>query len=203
MNHLQGTELLPVAALEPIDSTRILASCFIPRPIAWVSTVSKEGVPNLAPFSFANAVAGSPPLVMLSIESQGDGTEKDTLRNIKESGDFVINIPESSDIEFVSKSGKAYRRGVSEFALTGLSIEPSDYVTSPRIKSARIAMDVKLVQLLPLPPSQYTMVIGQVLCFKVPTTKVDQGSGSEVFQPLCRLGGAAYGIVERHVFPKQ
>src|SRR5512140_1860476 len=101
--------------LDPRAAYRLMISIVVPRPIAWVSTIGADGSVNLAPFSFANAVAGTPPVVMFSISGTRTGRKKDTLRNVEETGEFVFNICDEALAEQMNTSSGDFGYGVSEF----------------------------------------------------------------------------------------
>ena len=94
------------AALSPRDAHRLLISCVAPRPIAFVSTLSRAGASNLAPFSFFNGVCSDPPVVSIAVATKRDGSKKDTWRNIEETGEYVINVvtPELVDAVIVGNA---------------------------------------------------------------------------------------------------
>ncbi|MFN8540620.1 MAG: flavin reductase family protein, partial [Thermomicrobiales bacterium] len=111
-------------AMDPNDAYRLMVSTVVPRPIAWVSTVGADGVPNLAPFSFFNGVAGPPPIVMFSTELR-DGIAKDTLRNVRETGEFVLNLADEALAERMVLTSGDWPPDADEFALAGLATAPS------------------------------------------------------------------------------
>src|SRR5438552_7631164 len=100
--------------LHPRDAYRLLISIVVPRPIAWVSSVGADGTLNLAPFSFFNAVGGTPPTVMVSIGRRA-GQPKDTLRNVQETGEFVVHIVERALAEAMNRTSGEYEYDVDEF----------------------------------------------------------------------------------------
>jgi len=113
-------EVVP-STLPPREAYRIMTGLIVPRPIAWVSTIGADGSYNLAPFSFYNGVAGNPPTLMVSI-GQRKGRPKDTLRNIAETGEFVVNVVSCSHIEAMNISAGEYDYEVDEFELAGVSM---------------------------------------------------------------------------------
>jgi flavin reductase (DIM6/NTAB) family NADH-FMN oxidoreductase RutF len=179
--------------LSPQDAYKLLASLIIPRPIAWVSTLGQDGTANLAPFSFFNAVAGNPPTVMVSIGSRKDAP-KDTLRNIRETGEFVVNLVNQELAPAMNLTAKEYEYVVNEFAAVGLEPAPSLDVHPPRVAAAAAAMECRATQFVPIQGSNYTMVLGQVLRYHLrdgllrPNGLVD----SARLQPVARMGGAEY-----------
>jgi flavin reductase (DIM6/NTAB) family NADH-FMN oxidoreductase RutF len=168
----------------------------VPRPVAWVSTLDANGVRNLAPFSFFNAVGSNPPLVMISVGSRA-GQPKDTLRNLQDLGEMVIHIADESLAEALNLTSGEYDPSVDEFALAGLEVAPCAVVRPPRIAQAPIALEVKLVQLVPVPPTGYTLLIGQVVYVHLrdgllrPNGLVD----AQLLRPIARLGGSEYTTI--------
>ncbi|HLA44013.1 MAG TPA: flavin reductase family protein [Aggregatilineales bacterium] len=179
--------------LEARAAHRLLTSIVTPRPIAWVSTVSPEGIYNLAPFSFFNAVAGSPPTVMISIGSRNDAP-KDTLLNIEATGEFVVNLVDEAHAEAMNLTSANLPYGQNEFNIAGLEAVPSIEVRPPRVANVPVAMEAKLTQLVPVKDTYSTLVLGQVVCFHIrdglllPDGVVD----SMKMHLISRLGGDGY-----------
>ena len=197
--------ILPSDLLPP-DAYRLLISVVVPRPIAWVSTQGKDGTLNLAPFSFFNAVAGNPPTLMVSI-SQRKGKPKDTLQNIQEMGEFVVNIVSEELAEAMNLTSGEWDYSVDEFAMAHLETAPSVDIKPPRVAAAKAAMECRLTQLIPLEGSSYTIVLGRVLRYHIQegllraNGLVDDGQ----LRPVGRLGGDEYtrfGEVFEMVRPK-
>jgi flavin reductase (DIM6/NTAB) family NADH-FMN oxidoreductase RutF len=192
------TQSIDPTALGPRDTARLLTSIVVPRPIGWASTLSDDGVLNLAPFSFFNAVGSNPPMVMLSI-SQRNGHPKDTLRNIQATGEFVVNLADEALAEQVTLTSGEYGADVDEFALAKLEAAPSLKVRPPRVAQAPAALEVKLRQVVPVAETGYTLVIGQVLYIHIrdgllrPNGLVD----AALLRPLLRLGGDEYATLGR------
>jgi flavin reductase (DIM6/NTAB) family NADH-FMN oxidoreductase RutF len=179
--------------LNPRDAYRLMISILVPRPIAWVSTCGADGTLNLAPFSFFNGVGGVPPTIMVSI-GQRQGRPKDSLRNIQETGEFVVNIVGAELGEAMNLSSGEYDYDVDEFGLAGLETSASLEVRPPRVTLAPAAMEVKATQIVPIEDTTYTMVIGRVLRYHLqegllrPNGLVD----ALLLNPLARLGGDEY-----------
>jgi len=185
--------IIDPATLERRQRYRLLTSTVTPRPIAWVSTRGKDGSLNLAPFSFFQALCGTPPLIMLCI-GQRQGYPKDTLRNIQETGEFVINIVTEELAEKMNLSSGEHTADVDEFALAGLIPAPSEVVSAPRVAESPINLECKLTQIVPLEGSDYSMIIGEILRWHVadgllaPDGLVDTAR----LRPLGRLGRDEY-----------
>ncbi len=147
---------------DPRDVYKILIGSIVPRPIAFVSTLSTEGVRNLAPFSFFNAVCAAPPVISISISYRA--AEKDTLRNIRETREFVVNIVSDEFSEQMNLTSGEYAPEVDEFEVSGLTPVASELVRPPRVKESRVQMECRLHQIVPVSdrPMGATLVLGQV-----------------------------------------
>ena len=172
-----------------------MISIVTPRPIAWVSTRGLDGSINLAPYSFANAVAGNPPVVMFSVSGTRTNRKKDTLRNVEETGEFVFNICDEALAVQMNASSGDYEYGVSEFTMAGLELADCVDVKAPRVAAAPASMECRLLKLVPIEAN--TMVLGRVLRYYVreglirPNGLVD----AMLMKPLARLGGDEYGTI--------
>ena len=188
---------LAPADLGPRDAYRLLISVVVPRPIAWVSTVAADGATNLAPFSFFNAVASNPLTVMVSLAQHRGGRPKDTLRNIRETGEFVVNIADESLAEVLNQTSAEWAHDVSEFERVGLARAPSIAVRPPRVAAAPVALEARATQIVPVEGTTYTMVLGHVVRFHVrdgllrPNGLVD----AKLLRPIARLGGDEYATL--------
>jgi flavin reductase (DIM6/NTAB) family NADH-FMN oxidoreductase RutF len=182
--------------LSPRDAYRLMISILVPRPIAWVSTTGRDGSFNLAPYSFFNGVGGTPPTIMVAV-GQRQGMPKDTLRNIQETGEFVVNIVGADLAQQMNLTSGEYAYDMDEFTLAGLATAPSIDVLPPRVALAPAAMEVKLTQIVPVEGTTYTMVLGRVLRYHLregllrPNGLVD----AKVLKPLARLGGDEYAFL--------
>ena len=196
----QTTSIVP-GDLHPRDAYRLMLSIVVPRPIAWVSSLGADGTLNLAPFSFFTVVGGTPPTLMVSI-GQRAGNAKDTLRNVQETGEFVVHIVELALVERMNQTSGEYAYDIDEFALAGLDYVSSTDVRPPRLSAASIAMEVKATQIIPVQDTHYTMVLGHIVRYHIrdgilkPNGLVD----AAILRPVARLGGDEYTDVD-HVFP--
>jgi len=179
-----------------VDVYRALIGIVTPRPIAWVSTVDREGRVNLAPFSFFNAFGANPPVVVFSPTLRRDGTKKDTLLNIEATGEFVINAAVASLAEEVNRSSKELPYGESEVELVGLTTCPSMIVKPPRIVESPAHLECKVRQIIPIGdgPISANLVIGEVVYIRVDDAVLDEKG---VVDPrklgtIARLGGDFY-----------
>jgi flavin reductase (DIM6/NTAB) family NADH-FMN oxidoreductase RutF len=163
--------MFPKTTLDPttmqtLKLYKLVTGTVVPRPIGFVSTMGKNGVANAAPFSFFNAVSHRPPIVLFS-SGLRDGLEKDTLVNIRETGEFVINIVTEAIAQQMSGCAENYPPATSEFKETGLTPVPATVVKAPMVAESPVNMECKLLQIIPLPESEYTVAMGQVVMFHV------------------------------------
>jgi flavin reductase (DIM6/NTAB) family NADH-FMN oxidoreductase RutF len=175
-------------ALPAAHRQALLLGCVVPRPIAWTSTVSRDGTRNLAPFSFFTVVSNTPPMVSLTVERRPDGSDKDTFRNITETGEFVINVvPESLAQPMVTSSGD-YPGEIDEFVEAGVTAATSDVVTPPRVAEAPISLECVLESVLR--PGSDALLIGRVMRFHLDDQLLGVGGRVhlDALRPLGRLG---------------
>jgi len=148
------------------DRYKLLISFILPRPIAWVTTLGPTGVVNAAPFSFFNAFAEDPPLIMFAINKRPDGRIKDTWINIERTGQFVVNLTDEPLAEKMHQSSGDFPPEVGEPNYLGLSLAPSVDVASPRIAQAPWAMECRTWQVINVKDDRQ-LVIGEGLRFHV------------------------------------
>ena len=177
---------------------RVLTGVVVPRPIAFVSTVSAGGIINLAPFSFFSAVAYDPPTIVFSSSRYaGDKREKkkDTLVNIEETGEFVVNVVVDDIAEAMNQTAAEYPAEVNEFEIAGLTAIPSDIVAPPRVAESPVNMECRLSQVLPIGRGDHHwgLVIGEIVLVHV---RDDLISGHRIdhqkLRPTGRLAGDMY-----------
>jgi flavin reductase (DIM6/NTAB) family NADH-FMN oxidoreductase RutF len=185
--------IIDPAATNARDMYAFLISAVVPRPIALVSTVGAAGGFNVAPFSYFNAISSEPPLLGISINRRKDGP-KDTLRNIQDTGDFVVNaVPEALFEKMVQSSGD-WPEEIDEFALTGLTPLPSDLVRAPRVAESPIHMECRVHRLIEFGGA--TLVVGEILRAHVADAVLTAGRVDPLkLKPVGRLGGHGYSIV--------
>jgi flavin reductase (DIM6/NTAB) family NADH-FMN oxidoreductase RutF len=161
---------------------RLLTSVVVPRPIAWVSTTSASGTDNLAPHSFFNVACVEPPIVQFSSVGR-----KDSVRNVEETGQFVVNLAPEHLLEQVNATGTSFPRRTSEFDEVGIAREPSAKVKPPRVAASPVALECELHSTLRLGDS--TVVFGRVVYAAVTeSTVVDGLPAVDRLRPLSRLG---------------
>ncbi|SUZ74216.1 uncharacterized protein METZ01_LOCUS27070 [marine metagenome] len=151
----------------------VLTGVIVPRPIAFVSTISPDGEVNLAPYSFFNAVSYS---TVVFSSSRNVGTKsKDTLRNIEETGEFVVNIVVDPIAEAMNATAAEYPEGVDEFEIAGLSHAPSQIVKPPRVAESPVNIECKLDQVVKIGSGdhEHGLVIGTILLMHVRDDVID------------------------------
>jgi len=172
---------------------RFMIGIVLPRPIAFVSTIGSGGVLNVAPFSYFMPITNRPPLVGISINLRG-GEHKDTLRNIRETGDFVVNAVSEPLLERVVKASGDWPREVDEFQLTGLTPVESDLVQSPRVGESPASLECRLHRVVELGDAFFT--VGEIVRAHVAEDVLTDGRVDIAkLRPVGRLGGDGYSIV--------
>jgi len=184
--------------LYPADFTgeaayKLLCGIVVPRPIAWVSTRSADGVSNLAPFSCFTFVSHTPPMLGVSIGRRLEGF-KDTARNIHETQEFVVHIADESLLEPVHRSGGEFPPEVSEAELLGLELVPSKFVAPMRVARAPIAMECRLHKVVDFGKSQFFAGEIQVFHIREGLAKDNKIDSAEL-NPIARLGGPNYSTL--------
>lgn len=163
-------ELNPANLPQP-DRYKLLIGCIVPRPIAWVSTISPDGQPNLAPFSFFNGVGSDPMMLLFCPANKTDGSEKDSLRNAKPAteggvGEFIVNIVAHPLALQMAATAEPLAYGESEFDLAGLTQAPARFVRAPRVLESPVSFECRTHQVIrtnPGAPAGGNIVIGQVI----------------------------------------
>ncbi|CAA9540605.1 MAG: Nitrilotriacetate monooxygenase component B [uncultured Thermomicrobiales bacterium] len=166
----------------------LLTSVVVPRPIAWVSSLDADGVPNLAPHSYFMILSTDPPI--LGFVSVG---EKDTLRNIRETGDYVINIAGEHLIEALNLSSADFPSRESEFAWAGLTPEPSRHVRAPAVAEAAVALECRLREVVPYGNTPNYLIVGDVAHLRLAEAVVRDGRvAADLLRAVGRHGGPVY-----------
>lgn len=142
---------LDFTALTPLEAYRWLASTVTPRPIAWVSSRSREGIDNLAPFSFFQVISDQPPTLMVNVGNRADGNLKDTLRNAQDTGELVIQLVGIAQAEAMNASSASLAHGQSEFLHCAIATQPSQRVAPPRVLGAPVAFECRVAEIQPYP----------------------------------------------------
>ena len=158
----------------PVNNYKLLVGAVVPRPIAFVSTISQEGVANLAPFSFFTVASANPPVLCFTASFREP--RKDTLVNIRATKEFVVNIVSEEFAAKMNVTSGEYPYGVDEFAMSGLTAAPSDAVRPPRVKESHVNMECRLLQTIEVSnqPMGGTLILGEVVRFHVDDAMVEE-----------------------------
>ena len=179
---------------------KILIGSVVPRPIGWISTINASGGLNLAPFSFFNVVCPKPPTVLFCPMIRGtDGNPKDTLNNVRATGEFVVNIVTEPLMQAMNISSTELPASANEFEAAGLMAVPSQVVRPPRVGESPIHFECKLNQIVEISdqPGGGSVVIGTILHIHIDQRVLigeDKINWAEL-QPIGRLAGHSYARV--------
>ncbi|MBI3940817.1 MAG: flavin reductase family protein [Acidobacteria bacterium] len=152
------------------DIYRLMVGAVVPRPIAFVSTIDPNGRLNLAPFSYFTAGSSNPPCVVFSPQHRGpEKAAKDTLRNVCDTREFVVNIVSEEFVNQMNATAAEFPPQISEFEISGLTPVPSERVRPPRVKESHVQMECQLVNVITVSdkPGGGSLVIGEVILFHV------------------------------------
>lgn len=186
------------------DNYKLLIGSVLPRPIAFVTSISGDGVVNAAPFSFYNVVCVEPPMIGFSCGRKVDGERKDTARNIAEIGEFVVHVVDADNVSMVNETGIDFPPHVSEVEELGFHVMESTKVRVPRLKEAKIQMECKLHNIIKLGRSegqpQSDFIIGEIVQFHIASSIYQDGKiDTSALEPVGRLAGRDYAKVS-HTF---
>ena len=180
----------------PRDFYRHMIGCITPRPIAWVSSISPSGVPNLAPFSFFNGIGANPPAVVFSPLNGRDGRPKDTVLNIEATGQFVVNVVSAALAKPMNDTSAELPYETSEFAAFGITPLPSVRVPPPRVAESPAQMECELLQIVHVGtgPMSANLVIGRVVLLHLADRVLDPSGqiDPQLLDTIGRLGGNNY-----------
>ncbi len=186
--------LFDLSQLEAGDRYKLMASSITPRPIAWVTTLSPDGARNAAPYSFFNMMAADPPLIALGLMRKPNGERKDTCANILATGEFVVNLVSEDDLDAMNWTCAEAPAGYDELAAAGVATAPSAMIQPPRIASAPVSFECRVVETLDFAPAA-TVVIGQVLALHMDDRFVDPERlhvDTPAMQLMARMHGAGW-----------
>jgi flavin reductase (DIM6/NTAB) family NADH-FMN oxidoreductase RutF len=178
------------------DMHRLYLSFVQPRPIAWVSSLSRDGRPNLAPFSFYNMVSANPPVVLFSPALNRHGDAKDTLANIRETGEFVIATVTEHNAAAMNQTSTEFPRGVNEFEIARLTTIPATRVRPALVKESPVNIECKLRQIIQLGTENGAgnVIMGDVLVVHVDDAVLgpDATCDPDKLLAIGRMGGSLY-----------
>ena len=174
----------------------IMIRAITPRPIAWVSTISNRGISNLAPFSYFNGVGSQPAALMFSVVNHPDGSPKDTLVNIQDTGQFVVNVVPFGLAASMQSTAAELAHEVSEFPIAGLTEQPSQRVAAPSVKESPIQFECERLQIVEVGqgPHAANVIIGQILLINIADEVLDESGkiDPETLDTIGRMGGKSY-----------
>ncbi len=175
---------------------KLMIGAIVPRPIAFVSSLSADGVRNLAPFSFFTGISANPPVICFStMRRSSDGARKDTLNNIEATGEFVVNVVSEPIAEQMNLSSAEFPPGVDEFVESGLTPVPSDLVKPPRVQESPINMECRLVQIVHVSPRPLggSLILGEILRFHIRDELFENFRiDPDKLRPIGRMGGPTF-----------
>ncbi len=172
-----------------------MVNLITPRPIAWVSTLSADGCRNLAPFSFFNGVGANPPTILFCPANRRDGTPKDTLANISQTGQFVVNLVTPEVIDAMNLTASEFAADVDEFEMASVDAADSVQVKPPRVAESAASLECELHQAIHLGngPAGANVVIGRIVWIHVRDDLVDGDRlDPSLLRTVGRMGGATY-----------
>ncbi len=193
--------LFDFAAMAPRDVYKLLIGTVVPRPIAWVTTVSPDGVFNAAPYSFFNCLSSDPPILALGVENRDRQAFKDTAWNIRTTEEFTVNIVDMANMDAMNATATPFGPDVDEFEMAGLTAAPGLKVSCPRIAEAPVAFECRRHVGVEIGRSR-EIILGEVLCAHVReglTDPVRLHTDPLKLDAVGRMGGHGYATT-RHVF---
>jgi flavin reductase (DIM6/NTAB) family NADH-FMN oxidoreductase RutF len=180
------------AYLDPETAYRLITGIVVPRPIAWVTSLSSGGVLNLAPFSAFTFVAPKPPMLAISVGRKGN-IYKDTAQNILNNEEYVVHIADASLMNAVHESSTEHPPDVSEVEELRLSTLPGERIKVPRLAAAPIAMECRFRQCLEFGETRSRLIVGEVLVFHIREGLLNNGKiETEALDPIARIAGPRY-----------
>lgn len=182
----------PASDLTPEQTYRLMTGIVVPRPIAWITSLSEGDTVNVAPFSCYTIVSNKPPMIGVNIGRKA-GVRKDTGRNIIERGHFVVNIADSKLLDPLHDSADEHPPEVSEVDLLGLEIQPSSMIETPRLAAVPISLECKLHTVIPFGDTGAEFFVGEVVMYHIREGLCENGKiDTKALDPICRIAGPQY-----------
>ncbi len=185
---------LELARLPALERYKLLIGLVIPRPIAWISTWSENGVANCAPFSFFNVFSEDPPLCVIGINPRRDGAMKHSLKNIRRTQEFVVNLVDEATANAMHLSSFEFPEDVSEFEKAGLTTAPAKMVKHPRIAEAAASLECRVERILEISGTR-ELVLGEILLVHAREGIIDPNTkriSEQHYRPIGRLFADRY-----------
>ncbi len=188
---------IDIKDLSPKEIYKLMTSIIVPRPIAWISTISKDGIYNLAPFSYFAGVSSDPPLLMISIGKKDKKNKKDTWQNIEDTGEFVVNMVTKELLEKMNVSSVAFEPEIDEFEKAGLTAVAGDIVKAPLVAESPVNVECEKFEILEI--GKMGIIFGKVLKIHVADEILNEKGYVDTtkLEIVGRLGGANYCIVSK------
>lgn len=184
-----------VAELDAVKCARLVTATVVPRPIAWIVTQAADGTRNAAPFSFFNAMCSWPPVLAVGMQPRGDASPKDTMANIRASGEFVVNLVPYALGDAMNRTGAPHPPAADEIALAGLDTLPSHHIAPPRIAGSPVAYECRLRQLIDIEAGR-AIVLGDILAIHVDDGAILDAEAGRIdataLDLIARMHGAEY-----------
>jgi flavin reductase (DIM6/NTAB) family NADH-FMN oxidoreductase RutF len=184
--------------LDRVAAYRLLTAVLVPRPIAWIGSVSVDGLDNLAPFSYFMGVSSEPPMVAVSVAHGRGGARKHTARNLLTTGEFTVSMPEERDLDALHATSAAHAE--SEFDAVAVPRAASTRIAAPWVASARVAFECRVVHHVPF--AQVDLFVGQIVQFHLDDAlwgpdgcTLAPDPAAAAYHPLARLGGEGYAAL--------
>lgn len=191
-----------VADMDGREISRIVKTAVSPRPIAWVSTRSTDGVDNLAPFSAYNYVGSNPPVVQFNTSRRDSGELKDTARNAIDTGEFAVNVVTGADLERMDRTSEAVPPETSEFDVAGIDRVPCTTIDAPRVADAVVCFECTLYDTLDV--YERVSVLGDVGYLHLDESVLTDGEiDARSLRTAGRLGGPYYTVAEPVPYERQ
>jgi len=194
--------LIDPTALTPQEVYKLLIGGITPRPIAWVSTQSSAGITNLAPFSFFTVASANPPVLCINPLTNAKGNEKDTLVNIREQGQFVVNTVSARHLEKMNETCKPLASDIDEFDIAGVAKSPSAIVVPPRVTDAVVSYECELIDIVDLGDEALAghLVLGRVVAIHIDDEaeddfRIDSGK----LDTIGRMAGDDYCLTRERI----
>ncbi|PJE28829.1 NADH-FMN oxidoreductase RutF, flavin reductase (DIM6/NTAB) family [Pseudooceanicola antarcticus] len=189
-----GYHAFDFADLSAREAYKVMIGTIVPRPIAWVTTISPDGVVNAAPYSFFNCLSADPPILALGVENKPDRSFKDTAYNIRMTECFTVNIVDRANVEAMAVTAAAVGPEVDELEIAGLTAAPGDRVACPRIAEAPVAFECERYLGIAV-SSAREIILGRIVRAHIREDIIDPAtfySDHEKLDALGRMGGNGY-----------
>jgi flavin reductase (DIM6/NTAB) family NADH-FMN oxidoreductase RutF len=178
--------------LSATDRYKLIISTVVPRPIAWVTSLDKDGTPNAAPYSFFNAIGNDPPIIMFSVQQNAAKSLKDTSHNILGASEFVVNLVDEALAEAMNVTSIDSPPGVDEMKLAGLAMAPSTKVKPPRIAQSPVSYECRTHSIVSFGPNQ-AVIFGMIVQAHIADACVLDAQRCHVDTARMKLVGRMHG----------